>query len=121
MGPLASPHWFCAFGLEPSLQRLWRSSTRLLAIYRAELLWIYTAPLPTPYPRSEGGAFGALFNRRFRGIIPVMAMSQLHFDLVKTRSRLIVRTVTPNSSATNVVFGFRVTCPRGTVRMGRVL
>ena len=29
-GPLVNAHWFCAFGLEPSLQRLWRSGTRLL-------------------------------------------------------------------------------------------
>ena len=53
-GPLANTHWFSAFGLEPSLQRLWRSGTRLLSVYRAELLWIYTAPLPNPYSWGPG-------------------------------------------------------------------
>ena len=37
---------------------------RLLASYRAKLRWIYMVPLPTPYTRSEGVAFGDLFIAR---------------------------------------------------------
>ena len=62
--PLSESLVFCAFELEPSLQRLWRKDTRLLASYRAKLRWIYTVPLPTPYTRSEGVAFGDLFIAR---------------------------------------------------------
>ena len=52
---------FCAAGLEPSLQRLWRSVMGLLASYRAgHALHQLHPPLG-----SEGGAFGDLSDAAF--------------------------------------------------------
>ena len=61
-GPL-SESWaaFSALRIETSLQRLWRSITRLLAGYRAGYA-LHQLHLPLG---SEGGAFGALFNAAF--------------------------------------------------------
>ena len=62
-GEPLSESWvaFCASGPETSLQRLWRSITRLLAGYRAGYA-LHQLHLPLG---SEGGAFGALFNAAF--------------------------------------------------------
>ena len=62
-GEPLSQSWaaFCASGPETSLQRLWRSITRLLAGYRAGYA-LHQLHLPLG---SEGGAFGALFNAAF--------------------------------------------------------